>query len=122
MLEKGKLVLYRRWICAKFFVRAASDSFQSSFGLSQCEREGECKRILLLLSRERERASERARERERSNANTNICMSNYLSSATVRSFFRLCEALQYFWAKTFNILPSSIPLKLERNTLWRRCN
>ena len=55
MLEKGKLVLYRRWICAKFFVRAASDSFQSSFGLSQCEREGECKRILLLLSRERER-------------------------------------------------------------------
>ena len=74
------------------------------------------------LERESERASERARERERSNANTNICMSNYLSSATVRSFFRLCEALQYFWAKTFNILPSSIPLKLERNTLWRRCN
>ena len=86
MLEKGKLVLYRRWICAKFFVRAASDSFQSSFGLSQCEREGECKRILLLLSRERERASERAREREVMQIQISACRIIFRVPPFVRSF------------------------------------
>ena len=49
VLEKGKLVLYRRWICAKIFVRAASDSFQSSFGLSQCEHRGLLESIRLKI-------------------------------------------------------------------------